>query len=65
MIEINDIEQGTPEWLDLKKGLPSPSNYHRIITPKGALSKSAHGYMQELIVQNHSPEEKKEIDSKW
>lgn len=31
---IKDIVQGTEEWLDLRKGVASASNFKKIITPK-------------------------------
>jgi hypothetical protein len=44
------IKQATPEWWGLKRGIPSSSDFDRIITPaKGELSKSAKGYMAQLI----------------
>ena len=30
-IEIIDVEQGTPEWIELRLGLPTASNFHRVL----------------------------------
>jgi len=44
------VEQGTEEWWELKKGIPSASQYHRILTPaRGEISKQAEDYAAELI----------------
>jgi len=43
-------EQGTPEWWLIKRGIPSASNFSRILTPKTMkLSASADDYACELI----------------
>jgi hypothetical protein len=52
-----DIEQGTDEWLQLRKGRPTASRFSDIITAaKGELSKSANGYICELIGETFCPE---------
>jgi hypothetical protein len=51
MIHI-DVEQGSKAWLDAKVGIPSASNFHRIITPKTLKpSAAADGYMHELLAE--------------
>ena len=54
---IHRCEQGTSEWLRLRAGIPTASQFDRIVTPKGALSKSADGYMHELLAERmlHEP----------
>ena len=51
MIIAEDIIQGTPEWLQAKLGVPSASNFDRLLTSKGAISKSREGYLNELIAE--------------
>lgn len=52
-----DIEQGTDEWLQLRKGKPTASRFSDIITAaKGDLSKSCEGYIDELIGECFCPE---------
>jgi putative phage-type endonuclease len=47
---IPDLEQGTAEWLAMRKGKPTASRFAEIITAaKGELSKSSAGYIRELI----------------
>lgn len=45
--------QNSPEWWELRRGVPTASNFDRIITPKtGALSKSADALICELIADS-------------
>ena len=54
---INDLDQGTPEWLAARVGRPTASRFADIITAaKGDLSKSAGGYIRELIGQTFCPD---------
>ena len=41
---IKNIEQGTKEWLSLKLGVASASNFNKIITSKGEESDQLKGY---------------------
>ena len=53
----HDIEQGSDEWLAIRKGKPSTSKLASIITAaKGELSKSRIGYIRELIGECFAPE---------
>ena len=45
---IIDVDQGTPEWLQLKAGIPSSSCFGSIVTSKGEPSKSRDKYMMQL-----------------
>lgn len=52
--QIFDFPQYSSEWWDARRGVPSASNFGRIITPaKGELSKSAGDYIAELIADKH------------
>ena len=45
-------EQGGPEWLAARLGIPTSSEFHRIITAaKGDLSKSARKYAHQLVAE--------------
>lgn len=43
-----DIEQGTDEWLQARVGIPTASNFDKIVTTKGELSKQSKKYMYQL-----------------
>ncbi len=45
---IKNIEQGTKEWLSLKLGVASASNFNKIITSKGEESDQLKGYALSL-----------------
>jgi len=45
---INNIEQGTNEWLKLRLGIPTASNFNKIITSKGGNSTQINAYALEL-----------------
>lgn len=47
-----DVTQGTSAWLALRAGIPTSSEFDRIITPKtGKPSSQAEGYMFRLIAE--------------
>ena len=47
----HDCAQGSEEWHALRLGIPTASNFHRIITQSGKPSASADGYMHELLAE--------------
>ena len=48
MIIVNDIDQGTDDWFKAKAGIPSASNFNKIITSTGKLSATRDEYMDQL-----------------
>lgn len=47
-----DVAQGTTEWADLRLGIPTASQFHRIITPKTLkVSGQAADYAYELLAE--------------
>lgn len=51
-MKIIDVVQGTPEWHAARLGIPTASEFSRIITPaKGDLSKSCVGYAHQLVAE--------------
>lgn len=55
MIEV-DVEQGSREWFELHKGIPSASNFEDIITPaRGELSESINLYIGRIIARENDP----------
>jgi hypothetical protein len=51
-MKIIDCVQGSPEWLAARLGIPTASEFHKIITAvKGDLSKSARKYAHALVAE--------------
>lgn len=49
-VQIFDCQQTGPEWWLVRRGIPTASNFGKILTPaKGELSKQADDYIAELI----------------
>lgn len=53
---IHDVKQGTPEWLDIRAGIPTASIFERIWTAggkdhKGKSSSQAESYMHTLLAE--------------
>lgn len=46
---ISNVEQGSTEWHALRAGVPTASNFGKIVTSTGAPSKSAGDYVNQLI----------------
>jgi hypothetical protein len=52
VIEVFDCAQGSPEWFDCRKGIPTASEFHKLFMKgqkKGEESKTRRRYMLELI----------------
>ena len=47
----HEVEQGTTPWLELRAGIPTSSEFGRIVTPTGKPSSSAKSYMFELMAE--------------
>ncbi len=50
-MRVIDCEQRSPEWFQARCGIPTASQFSRIITPTGQASKQAHAYMAELLAE--------------
>lgn len=48
---IKDIEQGSPEWHKLRMGVATASNFSKIVTSTGDISKSIDGYALKLATE--------------
>lgn len=63
---FRDLEQGTPEWIAIRKGHPTASRFSDIITAaKGELSKSSTGYIRELIGESFCPDWEEWLGNKF
>jgi len=49
MIIAEKLEQGSEEWFQLRKGRITASDFDKILTPTGQLSKSSQKYLQKLV----------------
>ena len=47
-MEIINVVQGTPEWFEARRGIPSSSNFDKIVTTAGKPSKQKEKYMYKL-----------------
>jgi hypothetical protein len=51
-MKIYDVKQGSPEWLALRAGIPTASEFHRILTAKKLeISTQAEKYRARLIAE--------------
>lgn len=50
-MKIIDCEQGSDQWHAARLGIPTASQFHRIITPGGKPSKSAGPYAHDLLAE--------------
>jgi hypothetical protein len=51
-MKIIDVQQGSPEWIKARLGIPTASEFHRIVTAaRGDLSKSARKYAFALVAE--------------
>jgi len=60
---VHDVEQGSLDWLKLRLGIPTASEFSKIITPsKGDLSKSARKYAHYLVAESLMGEPLESLD---
>ncbi len=50
---VHDVKQGSDEWHALRLGIPTGSQFSRIVTPTGKLSESRHKLMAELLSERY------------
>lgn len=62
---VHDVLQGTPEWLKLRAGIPTASEFDKIVTPGGKPSKSAEPYMFRLLAERCMGHPVAEYVSMW
>ena len=60
-MKIHYMEQYSAEWRERHLGIPTSSQFHRIVTPKGEPSKQAVDYMYELIAAKLLQEEMNKV----
>lgn len=50
-MQIHDVDQRSDEWYSLRAGMPTASEFSKIVTSKGEPSKSASGYALTLAAE--------------
>jgi len=48
---IHDVEQNSPEWFELRAGIPTASEFSNLVTSKGAPSKALEKYSYTLAAE--------------
>lgn len=48
---VHAVNQGSLEWLRLRMGRPTASNFNRLVTPGGKLSSQASDYCNQLLAE--------------
>lgn len=64
-MKIHDCIQGTTEWLNRRAGIPTASEFDKILTPGGKPSKSAEPYMFALLAERMMGHPRIEAVSRW
>lgn len=62
-MKIIDVQQGSPEWRRARLGIPTASEFKRIITSTGQPSKQAAMYARELVTETMIGEPIKDLDN--
>jgi hypothetical protein len=63
MMRIDQNEQGSPEWLAARLGIPSASMFAKIVTTKGIWSASADAYINQLVAERLTGEREEVFQS--
>lgn len=50
-MKLYRVEQGSSSWYKHRLGIPTSSNFHKIVTPKGEPSKQAVTYLYRLVCE--------------
>jgi len=48
---VHNVRQGSPAWMELRRGVPTASCFEKIITPTGKPSAQAEKYMYDLLAE--------------
>lgn len=64
-MKIIECEQNSPEWYASRNGIPTASEFKKIITPTGGESRQAEGYANHLIAEMMVGHEVESFESSW
>lgn len=62
---ILDVQQGTQEWLEARCGIPTASNFDKILTSTGKSSTQAKSYMNKLVAEYFTMEKTSVEQNEW
>lgn len=62
---VYDVKQGSPEWMALRCGVPTASNFDKILTPGRKASRSAEPYMFTLLGERMMGHPEDDFKSSW
>jgi len=65
MIIVDDIEQGSDEWFEARRAIPTASCFGKIITPTGSKSTQAKDYMNRLLYEWWTGKTEEGFKSEW
>ena len=60
-----DVEQGSRAWIEARLGIPTASEFSRIVTPGGELSASRDEYIGTLLAEWALGEQDAEFQNEW
>jgi hypothetical protein len=64
-MKVHDCQQGTTEWLYLRAGIPTASEFENILTRKGSKSESRERYKLTLLAERLMEHPCQEFVSNW
>ena len=65
-MNVIDCEQGSREWVEARLGIPTASQFSRLLTPKRMqVSASRHRYRAELLAEWITGEPVDEFETEW
>lgn len=64
-MRVHDFEQGTPEWLQARLGIPTASCFSKLITSAGKKSTQIDGYLNTLVAESLMGEPAESFQTDW
>ena len=64
-MRIIECEQGSQKWHESRMGIPTASEFSKILTPSGKLSTSCEGYLGELLAEWVLGEPAEQFETEW
>jgi YqaJ-like viral recombinase domain len=64
-MQVLDFEQGSTEWLQARLGIPTASNFSKLITSSGKKSTQIDSYLNTLVAESLMGEPAESFQSDW